>query len=149
MTAVHATVGGAVAVTALAAALLGAWAWRQGTHAPWFWRLLRANQILLAVQALLGGVLLLDGRHPAHLHVLYGLLPLGVAFIAEQLRLAAADQVLARRGMETAREMEALPESEQHAIVAEIVSRETAVMAASAAVILVLALRAAGVAGVL
>ena len=55
----------------------------------------------------------MTGREPARLHVLYGLLPLGVSFIAEQLRLVAADQVLARRGLENARAMEELPEAEQ------------------------------------
>jgi len=94
-----------------------------------------------------GAVLLVLGEEPARLHVLYGALPLAVSFVAEQLRLVSADQVLARRGMESAREMEALPEEEQHGIVLEILRREQAVMAASALVVFLLALRAAGVAG--
>jgi hypothetical protein len=112
-----------------------------------FWRLLRASQAVLTVEVLLGGVLLLNGREPVRLHVLYGLLPLGVSFIAEQLRLVAADQVLQRRGLEHAREMERLPADEQQAIVREIVARETGVMAASAVVVFLCALRASGVAG--
>jgi hypothetical protein len=146
LTALHSTVGAAVLATSLGAALWGAWAWRTGTASVGFWRLLRSSQIVLFAQALLGGVLLLDGRDPAHLHVLYGLLPLGVSFVAEQLRLVSADQVLARRGMEQAREMEALPDAEQQAIVREIVTRETGVMAAGAFVVFLCALRAAGVA---
>ncbi len=145
----HVTLGGAVLAASLGAGIWGAWAWHRGVHAPGFWTLLRSSQALLIVQAALGGVLLLDGRDPAHLHVLYGLLPLGVAFLAEQLRLAAADQVLARRGMESAQEMRELSDPEQHAIVAEIVRRETGVMAASAFVVFLCALRASGVAGVI
>jgi hypothetical protein len=144
---VHATVGGGVLATSLGAAIWGAIAWRRGVHAPGFWTLLRLSQVLLAVEVALGGTLLVDGRDPAHLHVLYGLLPLGVSFVGEQLRLAAADQVLARRGMDSAREMEGLPEPQQRAIVIEIVARETGVMAVAAFIVFLCALRAAGVAG--
>jgi hypothetical protein len=148
VTALHAVVGAALLATSLGAAIWGGWVWRRGGDARGFWVLLRVSQLVLAVQIALGGVLIADGRHPAHLHVLYGLLPLGVSFIGEQLRLASADQVLARRGMDSAREMEGLPETEQRAIVAEIVARETGVMAAAAFVVFLCALRAAGVAGV-
>ena len=147
MSTVHAVVGTLVMVLSLAAGLWGAWAWHRGRISALFWRLLRASQAVLAVEVLLGAVLLLSGREPARLHVLYGLLPLGVSFIAEQLRLVSADQVLQRRGMEQAREMEALPAGEQQEIVREIVTRETGVMAASALVVFLLALRASGVAG--
>lgn len=149
MSAIHAVVGVAVLATSLGAGLWGGWAWWRGAVSRGFWRLLRASQAVLFLQVLLGGVLLLAGRDPARLHVLYGLLGLGVSFIAEQLRLVSADQVLARRGMEKAREMEALPEAEQQAIVLEIVGRETGVMAASALVVFLCALRASGVAGLL
>jgi hypothetical protein len=147
MAGVHAVVGALVMATSLAAGLWGAWAWRRGAVSRGFWTLLRASQGILFVQAILGGALLLAGHHPARLHILYGLLPLAVSFVAEQLRLVSADQVLARRDMETAREMEGLPDAEQQAIVREIVTRETGVMAASALVVFVLALRAAAVAG--
>ena len=147
MSTVHAVVGTLVMLLSLAAGLWGGWAWRQGLISPLFWRLLRASQAVLVVEVLLGAGLLVTGREPARLHVLYGLLPLGVSFIAEQLRLVSADQVLQRRGMERAREMEALPAAEQQAVVREIVTRETGVMAASALVVFLLALRASGVAG--
>lgn len=149
MNAVHIVVGTLVLVTSLAAGVLGAWAWYQGATSPLFWRLLRASQVTLVLEVLIGAVLLLAGRDPARLHLLYGLLPLGVSFIAEQLRLVAADQVLQRRGLEVARDMERLPAPEQQAIVHEIVARETGVMAASAFVVFLCALRASGVAGLL
>lgn len=149
MTAVHAVVGTAVLALSLAAGVWGGWAWWRGTVSAGFWRLLRASQATLVVQVLLGAALLVIGREPARLHVLYGLLPLGVSFVAEQLRLVSADQVLQKRGMERAREMEALPDAEQQAIVREIVTREMGVMAASALVVFLCALRASGVAGFL
>jgi hypothetical protein len=145
--AVHITVGIVVLVSSLVAGAVGGWSWWRAEPVRAFWSLLRFSQVALAVQAVVGGVLLVLGHEPARLHLLYGLLPLGVSFVAEQLRLVSADQVLQRRGLDSAREMERLPEAEQHTIVLDILRRETGVMAASALVVFVLALRAAGVAG--
>jgi hypothetical protein len=147
LTTVHIALGAAVLVLSLAAGLWGAWSWWRDEPAPGFWVLLRVSQVALVLQVAVGTVLLVLGHEPARLHLLYGLLPLGVAFVAEQLRLVAADQILQRHDMDSAREMEALDEAGQRAIVLEIVRRETGVMAASALVVFVLALRAAGVAG--
>lgn len=149
MSALHAIVGTLVLATSLAAGLWGGWSWWRAESRRSFWTLLRASQIVLVVEVLIGATLLLLGREPARLHLLYGLLPLGVSFVAEQLRLVAADQVLVRRDLESARAMEALPTADQHAIVEEIVRRETGVMAASALVVFLLALRASGVTGFL
>ena len=149
MTAVHIALGTAVLVLSLAAGAWGAWCWYRGTPSPGFWTLLRVSQAALALQVAVGALLLVLGHEPARLHLLYGLLPLGVSFVAEQLRLVAADQILQRHDMDEAREMEALSEPEQREIVFEIVRRETGVMAAGALVVFVLALRAAGVAGFL
>ena len=147
MTGVHIGLGIAVLATSLAAGLWGAWLWWRAEPQPAFWTVLRTSQVLLVVQVLVGGVVLALGNEPAELHLLYGLLPLGVSFVAEQLRLVAAEQVLARRDLETARDMEKLPEDQQRLIVLEIVRRETGVMAAAALVVFFLALRATGVAG--
>jgi HEPN domain-containing protein len=149
LTAVHIVLGAAVLVLSLAAGLWGGWAWYRGEPAPGFWTLLRVSQAALALQVAVGALLLVLGHEPARLHLLYGLLPLAVSFVAEQLRLVAADQVLQRHDMDSAREMERLGDEQQRAIVLEIVRRETGVMAASALVVFVLALRAAGVAGFL
>ena len=132
-----------------AAGLWGAWLWSRAEPQPAFWTVLRAGQVLLVVQVLLGALLLALGNQPPSLHVLYGALPLAIVFVAEQLRLVAAEQVLDRRGLETARDMEGLPEHDQRVIVREIVRRETGVVAAGALVATVLAARAAGVAGFL
>ncbi len=147
MVAVHITLGVLVLALSLAAGAYGAWAWYRAEPARYFWPVLRASQAVLALQVALGALLLVLGHEPARLHVLYGALPLGVSFIAEQLRLVSADQVLQRRGMESAREMERLGDDEQRAIVLDIVRRETGVMAAASLVVFLLALRASGVAG--
>ena len=96
------------------------------------------------IEAADGAVLLLMGRHLPRLHLIYGLVPLAVAFVAEQLRLAAAETVLQQRNLEGREAVAALPEPEQRALVAAIVRRETGVMAASALVVAALAVRAMG-----
>jgi hypothetical protein len=147
LVAVHIVLGTAVLVLSLGAGAWGAWSWWRDQPAPGFWTLLRLSQGALVVQVAVGAILLALGHEPARLHLLYGLLPLGVSFVAEQLRLVSADQVLQKRGMESAREMEGLADDDQRSIVMEIVRRETGVMAASSIVVFLLALRAAGVAG--
>lgn len=144
MTAVHAALG--IAMTALfaAAGVLGAWRWWRAEPTSLFWPLLRIAQGLVVVEAVLGGVLLLDGRRPSDdLHYLYGLLPLVVGFGAEQLRLAAADTVLASRDIESARAVGELPAAEQRSIVAAILHRELGALAAGALVAAGLCIRAA------
>jgi hypothetical protein len=145
----HAILGAAVLLVNGAAGLWGAWLWWRAEPQPVFWTVLRAGQALLVAQVLLGGVLLAVGNEPPSLHLLYGALPVAIVFVAEQLRLVAAEQVLDRHGMETAREMERLEEFEQRVVVREIVRRETGVVAAGALVATLLAARAAGVTGFL
>ena len=126
-----------------AAGLLGAWRWWQVRTSPWFWRILRAAQVALGVQVVLGGVLLAAGREPADgLHLVYGLLPVAVSFVAEQLRLAAAQTVLDSRELENAEAVGALPEAEQRSVVVAILRRELGVMALAALAAAALCLRA-------
>jgi hypothetical protein len=132
-----------IAVNALAGAL-GAWRWYRAQPARAFWALLRAGQLLVMLEAVGGAVLLLQGEALPRLHLIYGLVPLAVAFVAEQLRLASADIVLGQRDLEGTADVARLPEEEQRALVAEIVRRETGVMAASAIVVALLAMRAQG-----
>jgi hypothetical protein len=103
---------------------------------------LRLSQAVVVVQAALGGVLVLTGRHPPQLHVVYGLLPLLVSFIAEQLRVASAQMILDARGYGSAREVGGLEEEEQQRIVLAIVLREMGVMVLAALVNVVLLARA-------
>jgi hypothetical protein len=113
----------------------------------WFWILLRAAQAVIVVQILLGGVLVLLGHKPSDLHLLYGLLPVAVSFVAEQLRIAAAQMVLDSRGFESAAEVGELAQEDQRAVVVAIVQREIGVMALAAIVMVALLARAAGTAG--
>jgi hypothetical protein len=143
MNVVHAVVGLAMTVLFLAAGALGGWAWYRVTPSGWFWRLLRAAQAVMVVEVALGGLLLALGRQPgSDLHYVYGLLPLGVSFVAEQLRISAAETVLQARGLASAQAVGELPAAEQRSVVVAIVRREIGVMALGALVIVGLALRA-------
>jgi hypothetical protein len=142
VTAVHIALGAALIAVNLAAGLWGLWGWWRRRHAPGFWPLLRIGQGLVVLQAADGAILLVMGRDLPELHLIYGLVPLGVSFIAEQLRLAAADTVLAQRGLEGRPDVEALPEREQRDLVRAILRREMGVMAASALVVAALGARA-------
>ena len=56
---------------------------------------------------------MLIGRKESDLHLIYGLLPLMVSFLAEQLRIASAQMVLDSRGFEYSAAVGELPETEQ------------------------------------
>jgi hypothetical protein len=145
----EAVVAGALAVAALNAipGLLGAWRWYRGEASRAFWVALRAGQAGALVFALAVGLLAATGRQASEgLFYLYALLPLAVAFVAEQLRIASAQAILDQRGLATAQEIGELPEVEQRAVVDAIVRREQGVMTLSALVVVFLALRAAGTA---
>lgn len=144
MTAVHAAIGVLVVAVNLAAGVLGLVQWRRTRRSRAFWPLLRAGQLLVVIAALDGLILVAQGRDLPELHLIYGLTPLGVSFLAEQLRLASADSVLQARGLEDAQAMRGMPEAEQQGIVTAILMREMAIMAASALVVVVLGLRAGG-----
>jgi hypothetical protein len=144
VTAFHIALGTAMIVANALAGAWGGWHWWRGTDAPGFWPLLRIGQALLMFEAIDGGILVAMGRSLPPLHLIYGLVPLGVAFLAEQLRLAAADTVLDQRGLEGRADVERLAPEEQRTLVLLIVRREMGVMAASAGVIALLGVRAAG-----
>ena len=106
---VHIVVGCLALGLNLLAFLFGAVAWLRKRPSPWFWWLLRSGQAMVVVEAVLGGVLLLMGRKASDLHLLYGVLPLVVALIAEQLKLSAATNVLDARELENAQAVGRLP----------------------------------------
>jgi hypothetical protein len=116
-----------------------------GTLSRLFWLLLRVGQGGALTLAIAVGSLAAAGNFSTdRLFYLYALLPLAIAFMAEQLRAASAQMVLDQRGLEGPTAVAALPEGEQHELVAAIVRREIGVMAVSALVVVFLALRAAG-----
>lgn len=142
---VHIVLGVAAIAINAAAGIYGAWRWwRVEPRTVWFWRLLRAGQALVVIEAAFGGVLDLTDRKASGLHLLYGLLPLLVSLFAEQLRLASAQMVLDARGYESAQAVGQLPEAEQRSVVVAILRREVGVMALSALVVVGLLARAAG-----
>jgi hypothetical protein len=144
-----AVVTGALAVAALNAlpGALGGWRWYRAEPSRAFWTLLRVAQVGALVFAVGVGLLAAWGRYSSeHLFYLYALLPLAVAFVAEQLRVLSAQTILDQRGIESARELGRLPAAEQHAVAAAIVRRELGIMALSALVVVFLLLRAASTA---
>jgi hypothetical protein len=148
MPTVHLVVGVLVVILNLATGVVGAWHWLRVTPSVLFWRLLRASQAAIVVQLLLGLLLLALGHSPSgDLHILYGVLPVAISFVAEQLRVGSAETILEARGHRSAQEIGALPEAEQRVVVLSIVRREIGVMTLSALVIVVIALRAASEAG--
>jgi hypothetical protein len=152
MTAAVATGAVAVAILNAIPALLGGWLWyrdgvtdRRAFHA--FWVLLRVGQGAALLFAVAIGALAAAGKYSSeHLFYLYALLPLMVAFVAEQLRVSAAQTILDQRGLDGAEAVGGLPDGEQQALVNDIVRREMVVMALSALVVVVLELRAASTA---
>ncbi|MDQ6607175.1 MAG: hypothetical protein M3Z06_11590 [Actinomycetota bacterium] len=144
---IHIVVGVISVVLNGLAGLYGAWCYWRVSSSIWFWRLLRAGQAAILVQAALGGVLAALGHKVSNLHLLYGLLPLAVSFLGEQLRVASAQMILDSRGLESAQAVGELDEQDQRGIVVAIMQREIGVMALAAIVIVVLLARAAGTAG--
>jgi hypothetical protein len=139
----------ALAVAALnaVAAAYGGWRWWTVRPSPGFWRLLRVAQAAAIALAVFTAVLGLEGFAPADkLFWLYALLPVAVAFVAEQLRLTAAQTVLDARGLEDAQAVGRLDEDGQRSVVVAILRREMGIMALAALVVAFLALRAFGTA---
>ncbi len=143
MTAVHLIVGVLSIVLVGAALLWGAWCWHRAQQSQLFWRLLRAGQAAVVVEVALGGVLVAIGKKESSLHLIYGLLPLAVSFLGEQLRIGSAQAVLDQRGLESAAAVGELPADEQQTVVLAVVQRELGVMVLTALVVFALLIRAA------
>jgi hypothetical protein len=132
-----------LAANAVAGAFAG-WRWWRVEPSDAVWPLLRAAQAVAVGQALVAGVLFVVGYEPSDgLYWLYALLPVAIGLIAEQLRIASAEQVLENRDLPDAQAVGGLPEAEQRSVVLAIVRREIGVMALAALVVAFLALRAA------
>ena len=144
MTAFHIALGMGVVLVNLIAGAYGTWAWWQWRDSPGFWPLLRTGQVLVVLAAADGAVLSLMGEELPPLHLVYGLTPLGVSFVAEQLRAVAAQTELDRRKLDGRDAIAALPEAQQRELVRAILRREVGVMAASALVVALLGVRASG-----
>jgi hypothetical protein len=127
------------------AGVVSGWLWWRVEPHRFAWVLIRVGQAMAVLQAVGAGVLAASGLDPDDgLYWLYALLPVAVGFVAEQLRLVSAQQVLDHRGLEDAQAVGRLPEADQRSVVLQIVRRELGVMAAAALVTAFLALRAYG-----
>ena len=130
-------------VSAVAAAFAG-WRWWRVEPSDAAWPLLRAAQIVAGLQAAVAGILAIAGFEPPDgLYWLYAALPVAIGLVAEQLRIASAEQVLENRDLPDAQAVGTLPEAEQRSVVLAIVRREMGVMALAALVVAFLSLRAA------
>jgi len=139
---VHLVVGCAVILLNAAAFGFGGVAWLRSEASIPFWYLLRAAQVAVFVQAMLGAALVFTGHEPSdELHYLYGALPLVVSLIAEGARAGAAERELGDV------DLKSLSADSQQSLALAIVRREMGIMAVSCGVILFLALRAAGTSG--
>ena len=131
-----------LAVNAVAGSF-AAWRWWSVQPSDAAWPLLRAGQGVAFAQAAVAGGLFAAGYEPDGLYWLYALLPVAIGLIAEQLRVASAEQVLENRDLPDAQAVGTLPEAEQRSVVLAIVRRELGIMALAALVVAFLALRAA------
>ncbi|MGN6557112.1 MAG: hypothetical protein ACTHLH_03770 [Solirubrobacterales bacterium] len=142
MVGLHIAVGVCLIALNAAAGLVGGIAWYRNRPSINFWYLLRAAQVSVFVQALLGGLLVVTNHQPKEgLHYLYGILPILVSFIAEGARADAAQREVGETDYEN------LPQADQESLALAIVRREMGIMAVSCGVIFFLALRAAGTSG--
>ncbi len=136
---VHLVVGVSLIALNLLAAAWGGVAWLRDRASIAFWYLLRAAQVSVFVQVMLGALLVVTGHEAADgLHYLYGVLPLPVSLLAEAARTGAAEREIGELEFET------LPADRQRTIALAIVHREMGIMTVSCIVIFFLALRAAG-----
>ena len=124
-------------------ALVAAWggiAWVRRDPSVRFWVALRVAQASVVVQAVLGAVLLAQGRDADGLHLFYGVTPLFISMVSEGMRVTAAQVEL--HGVEN---VEALERREQVLLARRVVMREIGVMTIGALMIVTLSLRAAGI----
>ena len=136
---VHLVAGVALIALNLLAGAWGGVAWLRENASIAFWYLLRAAQVSVFVQVMLGSLLVVTGHEAADgLHYVYGVLPLPISLLAEAARTGAAEREIGEL------EFEALPADRQRTIALAIVRREMGIMTVSCLVIFLLALRAAG-----
>jgi hypothetical protein len=140
---VHLALGVTVLVLNLLTGVWGAVAWFQDRPSVGFWYVLRAAQVSVVVQVVLGVLLLVAGREAADpIHYMYGSGPLLVNLIAEGMRAGAAQRELPE-GVDFA----TLGVTDQRTIALRIVRREMGVMTLGALLIVAFAFRAAQVSG--
>jgi hypothetical protein len=130
--------GIAVLATNAAAGIWGAIAWLRKDPSIRFWYVLRAAQVTVVLQVVIGFVLVASGENaPDGLHMVYGIAPLLITFLSEGMRIGAA-----QRELEAVDDLERLERSQQVALARRVAIAEMGVMTIGALMILTLALRA-------
>lgn len=134
--------GVAVIALNLVAGVWGAVAWAGRRPSVSFWYVLRAAQVSVIVQVLLGALLLVSGREADDaLHYMYGAAPLAVNLFAEGMRVGAAQREVGEV------DFQSLGAADQRVIALRIVRREMAIMTLAALLVVAFAVRAAQVSG--
>ncbi len=137
MVEVHGYTAEAVLGLSIIAGAWGAVAWILKKPSVYFWYVLRAAQVVLVLQVILGVILLLSGHKPKEeLHFVYGIAPLFVMMIAEGLRVSSAAKIVGEQ------DIHQLDRAEQQEVAMAIVRRETGIMAVAALLVAALAIRA-------
>ena len=130
--------GIAVLATNGVAAAWGAIAWLRHVPSVAFWYPLRLAQATVAVQVVVGFILVARGSAaPDGLHIAYGVAPLVITLVSEGMRAGAAG-----RELEGVEDLDSLTRAEQVAIARRVALAEMGVMTVGALLILTLALRA-------
>lgn len=143
MTEVHLVLGVAVLALNLVVGVWGVGASALNQTPVSFWYMLRAAQVSVVAQVLLGALLLVAGHEPRDaIHYMYGTAPLLVNLLAEGMRTGAA-----QREVPENLAFEGLPADEQRAIALRIVRREMLIMSFAALLVAAFSLRAAQVSG--
>ena len=139
----HLGVGVAVLALNLVAGVWGAVAWLTDRASLYFWYFLRAAQVSVVFQVLVGLTLLALGYTAEDpIHYMYGSAPLLVNLFAEGMRAGAA-----QREIPAGVEFESLGTSEQRTIALRIVRREMGIMTVATLLIVAFVVRAAQVSG--
>ena len=103
-----------------------------------FWPVLRVAQAVVAVQVVIGLVLVARGASaPDGLHIAYGIAPLAISLVSEGMRVGVA-----QRHLDEVDDLDSLERSEQVALAKRVALAEVGVMTVGALLILTLALRA-------
>lgn len=127
----------------LAAGAWGGAAWLRASPSVAFWYVLRAAQLVVVVQAVLGFTLLAtDRRAVDDLHYVYGFAPLVISLLTEGMRAGAGQRILAEVD-----DVHGLGREEQLALARRVAVAEMGVMSLGALLITTLALRAATTGG--
>jgi hypothetical protein len=115
-----------------------AWLRREPRWSIGFWPVLRVAQAVVAVQVVVGLLLVARGETaPDGLHIAYGIAPLVISLVSEGMRVGVA-----QRELDEVDDLDTLDRGEQIAVARKVALAEVGVMTVGALLILTLALRA-------